>query len=162
MGMAELSNALWRERELLEILLFKLEEEQLLLAAGRSEWLARATREVEVVLEAIADSELVRAVEVDLVSASLGLTSGSSLGELSRTAPAPWDELLADHRRAFLELTARIAALSEANRDLISRGQRAVAEALSAVAGPVEPQIYGPSGTTVAKNSRRHFLDGAI
>ena len=41
MALAELSNVLWRERELLEMLLFKLESEQLVLAAGRTHWLAR-------------------------------------------------------------------------------------------------------------------------
>src|SRR5213080_171662 len=35
MGLAELSSILWRERDMLELLLFKLEEEQLVLAAGR-------------------------------------------------------------------------------------------------------------------------------
>lgn len=162
MGMPELSTALWRERELLEVLLFKLDEEQLLLAAGRSEWLARATREVEVVLEAISESEVVRAIEVDLVSASLGLPASSSLGELSKAAPAPWDELLTDHRRSFLELTSRIAALAGTNRDLISRGQRAVAEAIATIAGPTEPPLYGPTGNMGATSSRPRFLDEAI
>ena len=50
MSLTEVSSILWRERELLELLLFKLEEEQLLLAAGRSRWLGHATREVEMVL----------------------------------------------------------------------------------------------------------------
>ena len=36
MGANELSMQLWRERELLEMLLFKLDEQQLLLAAGRT------------------------------------------------------------------------------------------------------------------------------
>jgi hypothetical protein len=161
-GMAELSAVLWRERELLDVLLFKLEEEQLLLAAGRSEWLARATREVEVVLEAIASSELTRAVEVDVVAESLGLPPNSSLGQLSRAAPAPWDELLADHRRCFLELTGRISALAAANRDLITSSRRAVTEALSAIAGPAQPPMYGPSGTTVATITGPRFLDEAI
>src|SRR4051812_39244560 len=44
MALTEVSNVLWRERELLEMLLFKLEEEQLLLTAGRTRWLPHATR----------------------------------------------------------------------------------------------------------------------
>ena len=36
MSANDLSNLLWRERELLELLVFKLEEEQLLLVAGRA------------------------------------------------------------------------------------------------------------------------------
>jgi len=50
MGLSEVSSILWRERQLLELLLFKLEEEQLLLAAGRTRWLPHATREVDRVL----------------------------------------------------------------------------------------------------------------
>ena len=51
MSVNELSAVLWRERELLELLTFKLEEEQLLLAAGRSRWVSHASREVEQVLD---------------------------------------------------------------------------------------------------------------
>jgi len=46
MAASELSAQLWKERELLELLLFKLEEEQLLLIAGKSRWISHATREV--------------------------------------------------------------------------------------------------------------------
>ena len=42
MSMEDLSSVLWRERELLETLLFKLEIEQLVLASGRTRWLAPA------------------------------------------------------------------------------------------------------------------------
>ena len=48
MALADFCRILWRERELLELLLFKLEEEQLVLASGRGRWLAHATHEVEV------------------------------------------------------------------------------------------------------------------
>ena len=50
MALSDVSNILWRERQLLELLVFKLEEEQLVLAAGRARWLAHASREVESVL----------------------------------------------------------------------------------------------------------------
>ncbi len=44
MAASELSAQLWKERELLELLLFKLEEEQLLLIAGKSRWISHARR----------------------------------------------------------------------------------------------------------------------
>ena len=59
MGLAEVSTVLWTERELLELLLFKLEEEQLVLASGRTRWLAHATREVEMVIEQIRERRAV-------------------------------------------------------------------------------------------------------
>ena len=45
MGVHELSALLWRERELLEVLQFKLEVEQLLLTTGNTRWLNRASAE---------------------------------------------------------------------------------------------------------------------
>src|SRR5438067_13785285 len=89
MGLREVSAILWRERHLLELLLFKLDEEQLLLAAGRTRWLPRATREVEMVLEEIRQTELERAVEVSRVAADLALPAGSSLRQLAAAAPPP-------------------------------------------------------------------------
>jgi hypothetical protein len=63
-GANELSALLWRERELLELLIFKLEEEQLLLMSGKSRWLQHATREVEQVLNLVREAGLGRSVEV--------------------------------------------------------------------------------------------------
>src|SRR5690349_24785508 len=90
MGLADLASILWREREMLELLLFKLEEEQLVLSGGRTRWLAHATREVEVVLEEIRRTEVVRAVEVEAIGASMGLGSNPSLTDLADAAPPPW------------------------------------------------------------------------
>lgn len=73
MGLNELSTVLWRERELLETLLFKLEEEELILASGRTRWIGRATREVEHVLDQIRGVELGRAVEADDAAREVGL-----------------------------------------------------------------------------------------
>ena len=44
---SDVSNILWRERNLLELLAFKLDAERLLARAGRTRWLARADHEVE-------------------------------------------------------------------------------------------------------------------
>ena len=63
-----MSALLWRERELLELLVFKLDEEQLLLSAGRSRWVQHATREVEQVLELVREAGLGRSVEVAAVA----------------------------------------------------------------------------------------------
>ncbi len=112
MGVAEVSNVLWREREQLELLLFKLEEEQLVLASGRTRWLAHATREVEFVMEQIRTTELLRATEVDAVAAELDLEPGPSLNALADAAPDPWGEIFRGHRDAFLTLTAEIQDLA--------------------------------------------------
>lgn len=160
MGLADLSSILWREREMLELLLFKLEEEQLVLAGGRTRWLAHATREVELVLDQIRRTEVLRAVEVDAVGETLGLGPNPSLSALADLAPVPWAELLHQHRKAFLTLTAEVTALAEANRDLLTTGCRAVRETMLAVAGSVE--TYGRRGETVAAAPRTRLIDEAM
>lgn len=146
MALSDVSNILWRERQLLELLLFKLEEEQLVLAAGRTRWLNQATREVEMVLDEIKRTELERSIAVDAVAGQLGLPPGPSLRRLAEVAPAPWNELLDQHRRAFLFATQEITALAQLNRELLTRGQRATREALSWLDG-TEPDIYSASGS---------------
>jgi hypothetical protein len=160
MGLADLASILWREREMLELLLFKLEEEQLVLAGGRTRWLAHATREVEAVLDEIRRTEVIRAVEVQAIGASLGLGDNPSLTALAGAAPAPWSDLLNQHRRAFLTLTAEVSALAEANRDLLTTGARAVRETMLSVAGSVE--TYGRRGETVAAAPRTRLIDEAM
>ncbi|GAA1794631.1 flagellar protein FlgN [Planosporangium flavigriseum] len=160
MGLADLSSILWREREMLELLLFKLEEEQLVLAAGRTRWLAHATREVEMVLDQIRQTEVLRAAEVEAVAAELGLGSNPSLSQLADAVGSPWSDLLRDHRKTFLALTAEISALAEANRDLLSTGQRAVREAMLAVTGSFE--TYSRHGETVAAAPRARLIDEAM
>lgn len=156
MSLTDLSSVLWRSRELLELLLFKLEEEQLLLAAGRSRWLAHATREVEVVLEQIRQTEVARAAYSQAVAGELGLSLEASLAELADTAPAPWSDLLHQHRKAFLTLTSEISAMAGANRDLLTVAQRAARETMLAFSGTVE--TYGPRGQTVNSGDRRPSL----
>jgi hypothetical protein len=112
---------------LLELLLFKLDEEQLVLAAGRTRWLPRATREVEMVLEEIRQTELERAVEVSRVAIELGLPAGASLRQLANAAQSPWQGMLLEHRQAFLSLTDETTALVQTNREqnaLASVGSR--------------------------------------
>ena len=132
MGLPDLSSILWREREMLELLLFKLEEEQLVLAGGRTRWLAHATREVELVLEQIRQAEVLRAAEVEVVAAELGLGTNPSLANLADSVPEPWVTMLREHRKAFKALAAEISALAEANRDLLTAGQRAARETMLA------------------------------
>jgi flagellar FlgN protein len=159
-SLSDLSSILWREREMLELLLFKLEEEQLILASGRGRWLAHATREVEVVLDQIRRTEVVRAAEVEVIGAQLGLGPDASLGQLADNAPTPWGDLLREHRKAFLALASEVSALAEANRDLLTTGQRAVRETMLAFVGSVE--TYGRRGETVVAAPRTRILDQAV
>lgn len=161
MSLTEVSSILWRERELLELLLFKLEEEQLLLAAGRSRWLGHATREVEMVLDEIRRAEVGRAVEVEAVAAELGLGSGATLRELAECAPAPWDDILREHRNAFLAASQEITALAQANKELLTSGYRAARETLLSL-GEQEVTTYRPDGQSVQRRHGPRLLNEAI
>ncbi|MEW6476481.1 MAG: flagellar export chaperone FlgN [Actinomycetota bacterium] len=163
MGLREVSAILWRERHLLELLLFKLDEEQLVLAAGRTRWLPRATREVEMVLEEIRQTELERAVEVSRVAVDLGLPSGASLRQLAETAPEPWRGMLVEHRQAFLSLTDEITNLVQANRELLARGQKAVRDVLASIGdGRVEVTAGYGARPAAAEPGRPFLIDEAL
>jgi hypothetical protein len=160
MGLAEVSSTLWRERELLELLLFKLEEEQLLLASGRSRWLARATHEVEVVLGEIRRAELLRSVQVDEAAIEMGLPPNPSLRVLAEATDEPWRTLLLDHRQAFLTATAEIQAMAHANRELITSGQRAARDALLSLSHGTE--TYTPRGAPATAGTYARIVDEAM
>ena len=115
-GFAEVSDTLWRERELLDLLLFKLDSERLLLRAGSVRWLARSTHEVDLVLEQLQLVEITRALEVDDLAAQLGLPPGATLSDLAAVAPTPWAELFRAHRTAFRSLIDEVTTLAEANQ----------------------------------------------
>ncbi|MBO0924847.1 flagellar export chaperone FlgN [Cellulomonas sp. zg-ZUI199] len=160
-ALEQLSEVLWRERHLLELLLFKLETEQLVLSSGRTRWLGHATREVETVLDEIRTAELGRALEADQAARDVGVQPGAGLAEIAAHAPAPWDELLRAHRDAFASLTAEIAALADGNRELLAVSHRAAQETLASLQDTV--RTYDGQGRhTGAAGSPARLVDQSI
>lgn len=157
MGAAELSAVLWRERQLLELLLFKLEEEQLVLSTGRSRWLGHATREVEQVLDQIREAELGRAVEADAAAREFGISAGSGLLTLANAAPEPWKELLTSHRDAFVSLTSQIQDVAQGNRELLTSSHRAAQETILGLQETV--QTYNPRGSASSATMAAQLID---
>ena len=159
--MEKLSQILWRERELLETLLFKLEEEQMVLAGGRTRWLARAAREVENVLDTIRETEILRAVAAEEVAAELGLAANPSLRALADAVAEPWHTLLLDHHEAFTTVTREIGALADANRELITTGYRSARETLMTLGEGTAS--YTADGSAVAvSETRRPMVDWSL
>lgn len=158
--MENLSLILWRERELLDTLLFKLEEEQLVLAGGRTRWLNRAAREVELVLETVRETEALRAVAVDQEAAALGLAPNPSLRALIDAVEEPWRTILEDHRQAFLQVTQELTAMAEANRDLVTTGLRTARETLLALDENVTG--YSHDGSAVVPTPRPRLVDRSL
>ncbi len=131
MSLPDLAAVLWRQRELLERLVYRLECEQLLLAAGRTRFLAMATGEVEALLSELRVVELQRAAVAERVAAEADAPVGASLEELAAAVQPPWTEVLVEHRHALLTLTGELSALAETNRHLMAAGLKAVESALA-------------------------------
>ncbi|MDZ4825250.1 MAG: flagellar protein FlgN [Actinomycetota bacterium] len=161
MSLSDVSNILWRERQLLELLVFKLEEEQLVLAAGRNKWLTHATREVETVLDEIKRVELERSIAVQDLAREMEMSDAPSLSDLATVAPTPWDGIFTEHRRALLELAQEIDSFAKANRDLLQRGQQASRDALLSM-GEIDIEAYNASGAVTDRTLAMRLVDRAI
>jgi flagellar biosynthesis/type III secretory pathway chaperone len=127
-----LSARLWRERELLDMLTFKLEEEQLLLTAGKTRWLSHATREVEQVLERLQVAGLERAAAAATVSRAWGLPDDATLRDLAAgVTESAWAEILSAHLAAMTEQSAMIRHLRDANAQFLRAAARSTQETLA-------------------------------
>jgi FlgN protein len=165
LSLDEVSQTLWRERELLELLVCKLEVEQLVLAAGRARWLPAVTREVEYVLAEVKQVELLRAVLVDGVATQLGLEPGATLRQLVQAAPPPWDTILEQHRIAFLATADELRAVARINRDLLAQGARAVQEALAWLSENGDRRTgstYSAAGAATNAAAGARLVDGRL
>lgn len=159
--MEDLSLILWRERELLETLLYRLEVEKLVLTSGSSRWLATSAREVEQVLDALRETELVRAVAADEAAATIGMASNPSLRALAEAVDEPWRSILLDHREAFVNYMQEITAIAAANRELLTSGQMAARETLLGLTEGGS-STYSHDGSAVAHDPARRLVDQSI
>lgn len=159
--MEKLSQVLWRERELLDTLLYHLEVERLVLGDGRTQWLARASDDVERDLVRLRETEILRSVVAEEAAAELGMPPSPSLRALADAVDEPWHSILVDHRDAFVALSREIALVSDDNRTLLSSGLRWAREALLAVDDEVA-QGYGRDGTPVAARSASRLVDRSL
>ncbi|HEY2042603.1 MAG TPA: flagellar protein FlgN [Jatrophihabitans sp.] len=145
MGFSEASSLLWQEREALELLLFKLVTEQLIVSAGQTRWLARANDEVEQVANQLRSIEVLRAAEVDVLSDQMGRDDLNTLADLAAASPEPWSMVFTEHRDALLKLVVQIEQASDENRALLTAGSRAIRETLLSIADTVD--TYDASGS---------------
>jgi hypothetical protein len=156
----KLSLVLWQERELLEALQYRLEVEQLVMATGRTRWLAHAARDVEAAVEELRGMELLRAVAADEAAATAGLEPNPSLAALVEAADEPWRSILADHREAFAAMSEEIERIAATNRVLIAHGLRAAHETLLGTAAG--GQIYTAAGAAVSDGARTAVVDRSL
>jgi hypothetical protein len=156
-----LSTLLWREQELLDLLLFKAEEKQYLILTGKTRWLARIAHEIEVILDQLRTLEVERAAATEAIAASTGIGANPSLRQLAEKAPAPWADLLGKHHEALLVLITELRSLSDTNRELIQSGLSAIGEALLTARTPSAGTYY-QQGRPTGNAYRPVTVDGAL
>ncbi len=158
MALSNLSAGLWRIQELLELLTYKLEVQQVLIEAGRSRWMGRSTREIDLVLQEMREAELMRAVDAGPVCDALGLPADTPLSEIAKAAPPPWDQVLDEHRASLTMTTSELSTLSRSNSEMLEISYRAVQDALDRFNHTSEVSTYTARG---ARDTRRvhHLFD---
>ena len=157
---ASLCTRLWVERDRLEDLLFKLTEVQLVVSSGSTRWLNRADDEARQALEALQDTEVVRAVAVQDLIRHYQLDSGLTLRELIAIAPAPWDSLLTDHCEALRDLALSIDAAAHENRRRLQLGLDITRETLERV--QAVRATYDSRGEAIAQRPGAYLLDQKV
>jgi uncharacterized protein YunC (DUF1805 family) len=97
-----LADTLWRERHVVEFLLFKLVSARLILAAGERRFVACARDEVERVLDLLGEAEAARERGVEAVARLWNEPLDEvTIAELAIRSPEPLSTVFRDHRRAF-------------------------------------------------------------
>nr|WP_276511162.1 flagellar export chaperone FlgN [Kineosphaera limosa] len=149
---------MWRIQELLELLTYKLEVQHVLIETGRSRWMGRSTREIEVILQEMREAELMRAVDAGPVCDALGLPLDTPLTQIAEAAPAPWNQVLSEHRVALSNATNELSLLSRSNSEMLEASYKAVQETLDRFNHTSEGATYTATG---ARESRRshHLFD---
>jgi hypothetical protein len=165
----DVSNILWRERNLLELLAFKLDSERLLARAGRTRWLERADHEVEVVVGALKAVELERGIQMQALVDELGLGTEPTLQAFAERVPTEWAGIFADHRRALLQLARDVDRSARRSRRRTGppgavvnsvpadeRGAVAVSRALAEIVTPASEQTAADARALARNAASRH------
>ncbi|MFP3906284.1 MAG: flagellar protein FlgN [Acidimicrobiales bacterium] len=157
--LSTLSQTLWRQRALVEVLLYRLEVQQMILATGKSRWIDMSAHDIEDAIEGLRAEELVRATSVAAVAPLLKVPETASLTELAVAAGEPWDQILRDHQAAFLSLIASVEAVSRDNRELLNHGLRDTHDFLSRVASAPGSDGYSVEGTSTREIAKPSLID---
>ncbi|HXX90044.1 MAG TPA: flagellar export chaperone FlgN [Acidimicrobiales bacterium] len=145
----DLSVCLWEERAALEQLVFRLEQENLVLASGRHRLLMQSTAEVAASSAAVDQVEQRRIELTAAIAADTGLAADATLEVITEVLDAPAAEALRSHRAALRRLVGLVTDLVQRNRELIARGLAATVDALTLV-GAAPAGAYDASGTAPA------------
>ncbi len=108
---ADLADLLWRQRGVLDRLLFKLAVVQMILDGRAYAWLPMAADETAGLEEEVADLD--RAWRTLVRRESWPPDLFVTIGLMAAIGPAPWDEILGDHLEVLVRLRTEVRALVE-------------------------------------------------
>ena len=112
-----LSMQLKRERDMLELLLFRLDVQQMLVAAGRTRGIHHAVAELERAISALPTATLSRDTLVTVVADEWGVPDAVTLKQLIAAAPsAVWHEIFTDYLVTMLALVVEIRQMEKLNQ----------------------------------------------
>jgi hypothetical protein len=154
---AAIASLLWTERESLELVLFKLVQEQLILSSGQTRWLHRVDAEVAEALHRMRTSEVLRAAEVEGLAVLLDRPIETTLAELAEIAPEPWPLVLTEHRTALRALVFEIEAAVGEVRSLLNAGASAIRQTLDTISRAAAR--YNARGAAVDRDFGSLLLD---
>lgn len=97
-----------------------------------------------------------RAVDAGPVCDALGLSADTPLSEIAAAAPAPWNQVLSEHRVALSNATSELSLLSRSNSDMLEASYKAVQETLDRFNHTSEGATYTARGAR--ENRRSHHL----
>ncbi|WP_295011292.1 flagellar export chaperone FlgN [uncultured Microbacterium sp.] len=153
----ELSMQLLRERDLLELLLFKLDVQQTLLATGRTRWVKHAANEIERVVQAMPDAAMRRDALVATVAEAWHAPEATTLRELIAAAPTEaWREVLSGHLDAMTVLAEEISEMKKVNEQRLRTALRVTQETIASLGDPTG--AYDTHGGVV-RDGGSHLLD---
>lgn len=154
MAAHDLSMQLMRERDLLELLLFKLDVQQMLLASGRNRWIAHSVSEIERVTGAMPTAALARDTLVVAVAEEWGAPEATTLRELIDAAPTDaWRDVLTGHLTAMTALADEIEQLKKVNEQRLRAAIRVTQETIAGLGAEIGE--YDQSGGVVRTTDAR-------
>jgi len=145
-----LSSQLERECGLMELLLFKLQQEHLMLAAGQDRWLHHATAEVNLVMEELHQATATRTATAISLARDAGLPANATLGQLSQSASSTspeWAGMLEGQREHLRDLLTEIEQVGRINREILASRLSVTRDAL-AMLGEAPAVGYGRGAQT--------------
>ncbi len=160
--LSDLTRVLWQQRRLLERLHYLLHVQELILGSGDDSMLRHAVDDVQQVITLIGDAEAGRRELTAEIGISMGLDADASLEDLVNRAPEPFEQILAEHRDAFLTLVSDITTTSLNSRDQLQRGMALTRELTSFVMGDAGDGGYDRTGAFVAGSAERGLIDRAL